>query len=821
MAYKRPAVTVIQEFIGLVPALAQFNLPTVVVGSAYQLVNNDNLGTYSGSLLLSAYASLMPGAQTDLEAMASDEMFPATKKPVTVNLTNAKIEILGTQANGSGNGTAFTDSTSSVFQNVQAGDKLNISAVTGLTILSPQTDGVTTNASGMRDRLQAGVAGEFADVKAGDTVAVTGGTNTTNGSYTVLVKIDDSNLKLSANVNDGVGPSTNVAYSITGDRGQNNEGSYIIRSKTDDNTLVLQGPLVEVESPITYTITRTIASISIPRATFAQPAGFTPEAGGISLPAGLTYTPAGFVGPAPDILEGTIIASYRALRNDLAASLTTYNKLSELQAAFGVDQITPQNPLAYGLSIQLQNTVTSVNGLGLDGNAASDETLSHQNAADVLALTDMYAIVPLSQNPATHQLWSAHATNMSADQKERIVILNRLLQDEMLMLDESTTSTSLSGARIIVNTQLDGSGALAQPSTVNDATSNQFNNVKAGDTLVVVGGTNANTGNFPVASIANANQLTVTGSIFTGTCTDLQYYIVRKDGIGADGIDFYDRNQTFITDGIAPGHLLRVMAGSYAGDYVITSVNSEHDLSVAQIPGVTSLVSAVDYEIVRNLTKTEQAQFIAGYSTSMGSRRAVMIWPDVVQAPVGTVLKDLPGYYAGCAVGAMVSGLPTQQGFTHLTISGFLGLKHSTGYFNDEQLDIIAGGGTFIFGQSGDQQPLFVRHQLTTDTSAIKFQELSVTKNVDFIAKFLRNTFAPFIGVYNIVDTTFDELRGSAKATITFLKDETRLPRIGGVIRSGSLTQLVQSTANIDTVLMTFSFDIPIPLNNLQITIQV
>ena len=79
MAYKRPAVTVIQEFIGLVPALAQFNLPTVVVGSAYQLVNNDNLGTYSGSLLLSAYASIMPGAQTDLEAMASDEMFPATK----------------------------------------------------------------------------------------------------------------------------------------------------------------------------------------------------------------------------------------------------------------------------------------------------------------------------------------------------------------------------------------------------------------------------------------------------------------------------------------------------------------------------------------------------------------------------------------------------------------------------------------------------------------------------------------------------------------------------------------------------------------------
>jgi hypothetical protein len=225
--------------------------------------------------------------------------------------------------------------------------------------------------------------------------------------------------------------------------------------------------------------------------------------------------------------------------------------------------------------------------------------------------------------------------------------------------------------------------------------------------------------------------------------------------------------------------------------------------------------------VYRNLTKTEQAQVMSDYSHALGSRRLYNVWPDVVKAPVGQTIQDLPGYFAACAIGAMTTGLPTHQGFTNLTISGFLGLNHSSKYFTEAQLDLIADGGTGILAQEGADQPLYVRHQLTTDRSSIKFQEFSVTKNVDFIAKFIRRTYAPYIGIYNIVASTLDELRTTAKSIITFLKDDTRLPRIGGVIKSGQLTLLQEHETQIDTVVMRFKLDIPIPLNNLDITIVV
>ncbi|NDD05470.1 MAG: hypothetical protein EB078_11230, partial [Proteobacteria bacterium] len=69
MAYRRPAVTVIQEFIGLVPALAPFTLPTVAVGPCYQLVDNDLVGTYSGVQRDYEFASMMPGAHPDIQPL--------------------------------------------------------------------------------------------------------------------------------------------------------------------------------------------------------------------------------------------------------------------------------------------------------------------------------------------------------------------------------------------------------------------------------------------------------------------------------------------------------------------------------------------------------------------------------------------------------------------------------------------------------------------------------------------------------------------------------------------------------------------------------
>lgn len=278
----------------------------------------------------------------------------------------------------------------------------------------------------------------------------------------------------------------------------------------------------------------------------------------------------------------------------------------------------------------------------------------------------------------------------------------------------------------------------------------------------------------------------------------------------------------FLTDGVVPGHFIVVTTPSnVAGRYEVGAVVSQTQITLVA-PGAPNSATGVTFYVERDLQKTEQAQIMSAYADSLGSRRMVMTWPDIVRGPVGPDIKELPGYFLNSVVGALTTGLPTQQGLTNLNIPFFTGVVHSSKYFSGAQLNTLAEGGVMIFAQDVlNVTALYVRHQLTTDTSAIKFQEYSITKNVDFIAKFIRTNHRQFIGQYNIVDTTFDDLKANAKGILTFLRDNTRLPKIGGVIRSGNLILIEQDPANIDTIRERYALSIPIPLNNLDITIVV
>jgi len=265
MAYRRPGVTVIQEFIGLVPALAAFTLPCVAVGPAYQIVNADTLGGYDGTQQAYAYASLLAGGIVDLAELDPEDPFPQTKKPVSVLLKSAKAEIVALAATGGGSLTSFVDPTTDIFEFVQASDLVSIVPTLAITIVPAKTDGGTFATALQRNRLAAGTVGDFVQVKVGDIVTVTGGTDVTPGLYNVIVKVSDSLLILDADLNDGGGNQTDCEYSIAGDRGVANAGDWRVKSKTDYNTLVLESPLFEAEVPLSYSIVRPVGTLTLAR----------------------------------------------------------------------------------------------------------------------------------------------------------------------------------------------------------------------------------------------------------------------------------------------------------------------------------------------------------------------------------------------------------------------------------------------------------------------------------------------------------------------------------------------------------------------------
>lgn len=820
MAYRRPGVTVTQEFVNVAPALAAFSLPSITVGPAYQLIDDDVLGVYAAAELLYPYAGMMGGAQADIEELAEDEVYPITKKPISAYLRNTKVEILGDQLTGAVAGDVFTDETTAQFADVLVGDILVVEAQTDIEIVAARTDGKSYMTSGLRNRLESTVSTQFTDVKEGDSVEVTGAAPSIAGTYVVTAKIGTNLLLLDGDINDGTADSTAVNYSITGDRGADNEGEYTVKTVTDENTLVLRSPMASTpEAPLKYTIKRGVGTVTLERVATVSEDGFVAAAEGITLPNLLTSD-------GLTILEGDLYASYRALRNDLASLVRQFIDVASLNSVFGVGQLLPANPLAYGLSVMLQNTVTPVHGLGLDEFAVSNEVLSYTASMDVLKRGDMYAIAPLSQSPVIHTMFKNHVDQLSQPERkqERIVIINSRMPEIQILVDESTTSTAVNGSRQIVTTKLTGSGVYAtSPTTFIDPTTGVFLNVAKGDNVVVVaGGAGTIVGTYTVASKTDNNTVVFTAPFLSsGAPSDIQYYIYRKDGIAAGGASFYDRNGSFLTDGVSAGYYFTVLSGSLVGRYVISQVLSDKEITISPaIAAATTLVTAVNYQIDRDLSKPEKAEAVRQYSVSFSDRRVVHCWPDILKVPVGQSTYDVPGYYGCCTVAALTTGLPTQQGLTNLAVSGFLGFEHSTRYFTEEELDTIASGGTFIFAQDTESTPLYVRHQLTTDRSSIKFQEYSITKNVDYIAKFWRTTYAPFIGQYNIIDTTLDALKTTATSGLKFLVDN-RIPRFGGVIRSGSLVSCEESTEAIDTVNVRISHNIPIPLNNIDIVIEV
>jgi hypothetical protein len=817
MSYRRPGVTVTQQFLAAAPAVAAINLPSCVIGPAFQLVNNDMLGTYSGVEQTYSYASQLGGSIIDLEPMPEGEMFPVTKKPISVSVRNVEVEILALVSTGSINGVAFSDATGDIFDAVHAGDFVVVVPALEVEVLSAQTNGQSTNTAGQTDRLT-GTTGQFSNVKVGDTVTIAGGTNTNPGVFTVTAKISDQVLKLSGDINDGVGIASDIEYFIEGDRGVGNEGVYKIKTVLDENNITLESPMPESEALMSFFIKRKVSDY----VELIRGAEFTPTLNGILIDSGLDVESHGEFYP---VLSASVYASYRCLRTDLYSEVRQFVDIASIEAVFGVGQIHPSNPLAFALSIMKQNTASPVHGLGLSSDFLEDEGLAYLRSLDVLAMTEMYALCPLSHLGTVHSMFRNHVVELSQSQNklERIVIINYKLNKVGLIADESELSTALIGGRSVVSSQFDGSGNITNPTILNDASPDAFLNVQLGDSVVVTGGTGVTIGTYLVLSKQSNNQITLNGNIVSvGAPTDIAYYIVRQDGLGADGKSFYDREATFLSSGAAGGHFLEILSGTYKGRYKIGSIESEKEIVLADpIVGVSSLLTGLSYKVTRDIGKQEQSSIVSGYGSSFASRRVVCTWPDVVKAAVGPVLVNVPGYYSAATIAALTTGLPSQQGFTNLTVSGFLGLENSTKYFTEAQLNNIANGGVLIFAQEGPDQPLLIRHQLTTDRSSIKFQEYSVTKNVDFIAKITRNQYASAIGRYNIVDTTLDYLKTIAQSLIVFFVESTKQPFIGGAARSGELVSLAESETQLDTVDIKFAYQIPIPLNYIDIIIEV
>lgn len=270
-------------------------------------------------------------------------------------------------------------------------------------------------------------------------------------------------------------------------------------------------------------------------------------------------------------------------------------------------------------------------------------------------------------------------------------------------------------------------------------------------------------------------------------------------------------NATFMSDGVVPGDILKITAGTGTpttiGSHQIQAVISNQQLQI----NASGVATGVSYYVMRNMTKSQQATYVAANSTAFGSNRVIHC-PNTAGVVVNGVTKYLPGYYFMCGVAGLVAGLPAQAGLTNIAMAGFVDVQYSNFYFTRAQMDTMSTAGTFLVVQETQGSIPYIRHEITTDMSVLQYRELQQVKNWDYLSYFFYDIAKPFIGKWNITPDSLQTLRQSLNAGGVMLKGR-KLPKIGAPMVDFTIKTVAQDTANTDNVIVEMPIKMAVPMN--------
>lgn len=176
-----------------------------------------------------------------------------------------------------------------------------------------------------------------------------------------------------------------------------------------------------------------------------------------------------------------------------------------------------------------------------------------------------------------------------------------------------------------------------------------------------------------------------------------------------------------------------------------------------------------------------------------------------------TVYYPIPGYYFNAALAGSIVGKEPQTPLTNSGINGFASLYKSNDHFNNSQLNTIAEGGTWILEEKG-VGTIINRHQLSTNATTIETREASITTQVDYASKFIRDLVSPLIGKFVISDGFISQLKAAITGAGTELVDL-------GYIRNVTIINVYQDEIEPDTIRVELEITPLYPVNNIKVTL--
>ena len=198
-------------------------------------------------------------------------------------------------------------------------------------------------------------------------------------------------------------------------------------------------------------------------------------------------------------------------------------------------------------------------------------------------------------------------------------------------------------------------------------------------------------------------------------------------------------------------------------------------------------------------------------SNSLNSARVAVCYPDraTLVTSDGTERSvEAPMIWAAFAGAEQLN--PMSKGRTRMQITGFKALGGVA--MTRSQMNQLAAEGVAVLTQTSSNQPLVVRHQLTTDYTSLQTREMSLIAIQDYCSKFFRTVLEEYIGKYTVNSELINMVTASLKSGITQLQRDT-------IIISGEIRGLYQDEENPDSIIVNLAVQPAYPFNYIDITL--
>lgn len=198
-----------------------------------------------------------------------------------------------------------------------------------------------------------------------------------------------------------------------------------------------------------------------------------------------------------------------------------------------------------------------------------------------------------------------------------------------------------------------------------------------------------------------------------------------------------------------------------------------------------------------------------------------MVWVENGTASINGVTTVIPNRFIAAYVAGLRAGLQPQQGLTRREIPIITSASAMYTRYTPDDLNEIAADGVMIITQDVESGKIYIRHQLTTNSSnGILFYEDNVYPIVDYLSFQFDDGLDGFIGVKNVTQGTLTDMRRVIADIATVAKLADYNSDIGPLIVGFSDLTVTRNTLAKDRVDTSITVEIPTPLNTIVHTIN-